>query len=118
MATRDEIDTMYYTNADTVQEIGSRLGFKLHSFNPDWSIYYEYPHRKVKDAPDELMECIAKIMNLPWKNRYNSHLTTVCLDRALKQRNLEENGYQVAWIASRYISHIKMVQNITSRMEG
>ncbi len=98
MTSQKDIDEMYMVNSQTVREIGSRFGFKLHSFNPDWCIYHG-AHGGVKEVDNKFMECVARMMNLPWTNIYNSSLSTVVLDRASEQMGQEDQVYRIALMA-------------------
>jgi len=99
MPTQTHIDNMYISNMETVRKIGDNFGFKLHSCNPDWGLYYE-SGEEVKEVADKFMECVAKTLGLPWVNVYNSSLLTVVLDKASMQMEQEDQAYRIASIVS------------------
>ena len=108
--------TRYLNNHDTVLEIGERLGFKLHSFDPDWMVYYT-SGGKLHEIPDEIMEILAKSLNLPWENVYKSPLNALLLHKAKMEKHQEETGYNIAWtICEAYIINELHMRQSTERI--
>ncbi|MDD4378021.1 MAG: hypothetical protein PHH48_07790, partial [Eubacteriales bacterium] len=97
----------YLKNCDSVRTLGEILGFKLHSFDPDWRIVY-FGSTATHDVPDEFMEMIAKYHNLKWDNGYNSELNALSLHRARKERYLENEGYNTAWIICDLLNEMRI----------
>jgi hypothetical protein len=92
----------YLKNSETVEKIGEMFGFVLHSFDPNWCIYYKGGYG-VHEVSDLFIEHVARMMGLPWVNEYELTICTTVLDKASKERNDERNAENIAVLVAVWV---------------